>query len=232
MHKRKTWPTHWTMNLVSVAFAGPFITLNTVILGTPERLDISCRHAAPPLAASTENRSLVLPPAKSPSAPPTQHNKKLHNPIHSQANLDCNTQWQFLFDTGISAWCFAVIFSSYNCLQNKCIRWCSKIFFCLSKLHSGRVIYCISTLEAGGLQCIRKRRCSTYRGERVSVGFGTVLVIHVRLPERPKNLPHNPTIKQRRSKKQQRRPQQPLERRFMGPPWSESSRGDGGMRAL
>lgn len=171
------------MNLVSVAIAGPFITLSTVILGTLERLDISSRPTAPPLAASTENRSLVLPPAKSPSAPPTQHNnKKLHNPIHSQANLDCNTLWQFLFDTGTSAWCFAVIFSGYNCLQNKCIRWCSKIFFCLSKLHSARVLYCISTLQAGGLQCIRKRWCSTYRGERVSVGFGTVLVIHVRLP--------------------------------------------------
>lgn len=33
--KKREWPNHWTMNLVSVAFAGPFITLDTVILGTP-----------------------------------------------------------------------------------------------------------------------------------------------------------------------------------------------------
>lgn len=145
--------------------------------------DISNRH--PPLPASTENRSLILPPAKSPSAPPAQqNNKKLHNPMHSQANLDCNILWQFVFDTGISAWCFAVIFSGYNCLQNKCIQWRSKIFFCLSKLHSAPVLYCILTSQAAGLQCISKRWCSTqsWRGKRVSVGFGTVLVIHVCLP--------------------------------------------------
>lgn len=162
--KKPGWPNHWTMNLVSVAFASPFITLDTVILGTLVRLNISRRHTAPPLAASTESRSLILPPAKSPSAPPTQHNnKKLHNPTHSQAYRDCNTPWQFVFDKGISAWCFAVIFSGCNCLQNKCIWWCSKIFFCLSKLHSARVLYCILTLQAGGLQCINERRRSTWR---------------------------------------------------------------------
>lgn len=99
--KKCGWPNHWTMNLVSVAFAGPFITLNTVILGTLERLGYKQQTYCSSAPCLTKNRSLILPPAKSPSAPPAQHNnKKLHNPIHSQANLDCNTLWQFLFDKG------------------------------------------------------------------------------------------------------------------------------------
>lgn len=69
-------------------------------LGTLEGLDTSSRHTGPPLPASTENRSLILPPAKAPSAPAAQHNdKNLHQPTHSHANLDSNTLWQFVFDT-------------------------------------------------------------------------------------------------------------------------------------
>lgn len=99
--KKCGWPNHWTMNLVSVAFAGPFITLNTVILGTLERLGYKQQTYCSSAPCLTKNRSLILPPAKSPSAlPAQQNNKKLHNPIHSQANLDCNTLWQFVFDKG------------------------------------------------------------------------------------------------------------------------------------
>lgn len=111
---KKYWPNHWTVNLVSVAFAGPFITLHSVILGTPERLNISSRRTAPPLHASIQNRSLILPPAKAPSAPlctPKQQ-KILFNLTHSQANLECNSSWQFVSDTGISAWYSVVICSS------------------------------------------------------------------------------------------------------------------------
>lgn len=79
-----------TIILVSITFASLFITLDTAILGILER------HKAPlPPLASARNRSLILPPAKSPSALLTWHNKKLHNPIHSLANLDCNTKRQF-----------------------------------------------------------------------------------------------------------------------------------------
>lgn len=56
--------------------------------------NMSSWHVASHLPACTENRSRILPPAKSPSAPPAQqNNKRLHNPMHSEANLDWNIQF-------------------------------------------------------------------------------------------------------------------------------------------
>lgn len=55
-------PNHWTMNMVSVAFAGPFITLGTVIFGTLKRIEyISSTHTALPLPASNPKQKLDSP---------------------------------------------------------------------------------------------------------------------------------------------------------------------------
>lgn len=121
------------MTIVSVAFSSPFITVRPVMLGTMRRLG-SSRHAAPPLPASTHNRSLILPPAKSPSAPPAQHrnddnNKETPLKPYTQPTLTLIPRDSFVCETGNAAWCFAVIFGSYKCLQNKCILWCCEIFF-------------------------------------------------------------------------------------------------------
>lgn len=50
------------------------------------------------------------------------------------------------------------------------------------------------------------RDAEAHTVERLSAAFGSVLVIHFCLPLRPKNLPHNPTITHKHSKKHQRRP--------------------------
>lgn len=107
--RRAEWPNHWTMNLVSVAFAGPFITLNAVILETPERLGYkrqTYRSSSPCIYGEQKPDS---PTCKVSICSPctAQKTQKLHNPTHNQTNLDCNTRWQFVFDTGVSSWCFA-----------------------------------------------------------------------------------------------------------------------------
>lgn len=107
--KKKSDPTSW----FSVKLSVPFFTFNTVIVGTPQGLCISSRSTAPPLTASTEQQKPDSPTCKGSICSTTQHNnKKLHNQIRRQPNLNCNTLWQFVFDTGVSAWCFAGFFSA------------------------------------------------------------------------------------------------------------------------
>lgn len=125
------WPNHWTVNMVSVAFAGPFITLGTVILGTLKRTGyISSTHTAPPLPASNPEQKLDSPTCNVSicSLCAAQQQENLQNPTQRQANLDCNTMWQeFLLDAS------PIAKKNVSWMYLLCYMWCIFFIFYFSK---------------------------------------------------------------------------------------------------
>lgn len=118
--------------------------------------------------ASIKNRSLTLPPAKTPSAPPARPNRSKHTVKPTLTAPPCDT---LLFRTGVSAWC--------PC--GYCQRPQSSLHLFLKKfLNYGLFYIQVGALQASGLRRISQTQHSTHTVYAVEREREQASVIHAR----------------------------------------------------
>lgn len=127
--------------------------------------------------ASIKNRSLTLPPAKTPSAPPARPNRSKHTVKPTLTAPPCDT---LLFRTGVSAWC--------PC--GYCQRPQSSLHLFLKKfLNYGLFYIQAGALQASGLRRISQTQHSTHTVYAVEREREQASVIHARTQKAKKTLP-------------------------------------------
>lgn len=152
------WANHWTINVVSIAYPGPFITLNPVILGILEG------HTAPLLPASKNRteawishlQSLhLLPLHGTTKSSITQHTVKPTLTVIPYDSFYLTPAYPF---DALQLFSAATIVSRINAFDGTLRYFSVFLNYTLSVF-----LYWIPTLQAGGLQCISERWCSTNR---------------------------------------------------------------------